>query len=232
MRVFLRLVLVLLVAAGACAAFWFGLVPRAWNPLPPLSLDARPGWFLDARLAALRNDPASCAALLKPPHIEATPIPDNPVTKGCGWVNSFSVGHAGGAAVGLDKATCELAAAVALWLEYEVQPLALEMFGARVESLTDMGTYSCRNIVGSVFWKDWRSQHAIANAYDIGGFTLTGGRSISVLRNWKAPDLEARFLHEVHRRACGYFRVALSPDFNASHKDHFHLDRGPLWTCR
>ncbi|MGI9478102.1 MAG: extensin family protein, partial [Hyphomicrobiaceae bacterium] len=32
--------------------------------------------------------------------------------------------------------------------------------------------------------------------------------------------------------ACHYFRVALSPAFNAAHRDHFHFDRGILWTCQ
>ncbi len=228
----MRLFLLLLLLLMAAAAFWFGVVPLAWSPFARITLDERPGIFVDPRLAMLRRNPALCAAVLKPPHIEATPIRDNPITKGCGWVNSVGVANAGGARVGVDKLTCEMAAAIALWLEYEVQPLAEKMFGARVASLHDMGTYSCRDIIGNVFWKDFRSQHATANAYDVGGFTLADGRTISVLRNWQKPDLEGRFLHEAHRRACRYFRVALSPNFNAAHRDHLHFDRGFLWTCR
>ena len=61
---------------------------------------------------------------------------------------------------------------------------------------------------------------------------LEGGDRISVLKHWKAGGKKAEFLRAVHSGACGYFRVALSPNFNAAHKDHFHFDRGSLWTCR
>jgi len=231
-RVFPRVLLLLLVAFALAAAFWFGRVPPAWSPFATITLSERPGIFVDPRLAMLRRNPALCDAVLKPPHISAARIADNPLREGCGWVNSVSVRSAGGAEVGADKLTCEMAAALALWIEYEVQPLAQKMFGARVASLQDYGTYSCRNIVGNVFWKDFRSQHATANAYDVGGFTLSDGRTISVARNWRKPEAESRFLREAHRRACRYFRVALGPDFNPAHRDHLHLDRGPLWTCR
>lgn len=231
-RVFPRLLFLSLLVLAAGVAFWFGLVPLAWSPFATITLAERPGIFVDPRLAMLRRNPALCEAILKPPHIEAKSIDDNPITKGCGWVNSVSVATAGGARIGVDKLTCEMAAAVTLWIEYEVQPLALEMFGARVASAHDFGTYTCRNIVGNVFWKDLRSEHATANAFDVGGFTLSDGRTISVLRNWKKPDLESRFLREAYRRACRYFRVTLGPDFNTAHRDHFHFDRGFLWTCR
>jgi hypothetical protein len=77
-----------------------------------------------------------------------------------------------------------------------------------------------------------RSQHAIANAVDIAGFVLADGRRIAVKGNWHADTAEGRFLRDVHRRACAYFRVVLGPDHNAAHHNHFHLDRGPLSRCR
>jgi hypothetical protein len=232
MRNFLRLVLVILVAGATLAAFWFGLVPQRWSPLPPISLEARPGWFVDPRLAALRFDPELCQSVLKEPHVDASPIPDNPLKKGCGWVNAVRFSTTGGAKIGVENLTCEMAAAVTLWMEHEVQPLAHEVFGKPVASLGDMGTYDCRNIIGNPFWKDFRSQHATANALDISAFVLEDGRQISVLKDWRGNDPEARFLHEAHRRACRYFRVVLGPDFNEAHRNHFHLDRGPLWTCK
>lgn len=231
-RFVLRSLLVLLILIVVSGAFWFGLVPQRLSPFPPLSLTESAPWFADARLAALRFDPAQCRAILTPPHIEAVPIPDNPIKKGCGWVNSVQVAKAGGAEIGVSKLTCEMAAALALWLEHDVQPLAEELLGARVASVHDMGTYDCRNIVGNPFWKDLRSQHATANAYDIGGFTLTDGRRITVLANWKGPEKEAEFLHAIHRRACRWFRVVLGPEANAAHRNHFHFDRGFLWACR
>ncbi len=191
MRNFLRFVLVILVTGAAIAAFWFGLVPQRFSPFSPISLETRPGWFVDPRLAALRYDPALCQSVLKEPHVDAVPIADNPLKKGCGWTNAVRFSTTGGAKIGVEKLSCEMAAAVTLWMEHEVQPLALEVFGKRVASLGDMGTYDCRNIVGNPFWKDFRSQHATANALDISGFVLEDGRQISVLQDWhgKGPEV-------------------------------------------
>jgi hypothetical protein len=133
---------------------------------------------------------------------------------------------------GFDKLTCEAAVALALWLKQDLQDLALEHFGNRVVAVQSFGTFSCRNIIGNPLWKAWRSQHATANAVDIGGFTLSDGRRISVKGSWHGTGTEARFLRAAHASACRYFHVALSPDFNAAHHDHFHFDRGPLMRCK
>jgi hypothetical protein len=230
-RIFLRTLLGLLVLFAAFAIFWFGLVPQRYSPFAPISLEARPSWFVEFRLAALRRDPELCRAVLRAPHVAATPIPDNPIRNGCGWVNAVRLSAAGGAELGAEQLTCEMAAALALWIEYEVQPLAVAAFGSRVAGLQDMGTYSCRNIVGSEKWAKMRSQHALANAVDIGAFRLADGRQISVAKDWKGKGREARFLRAAHERACRYFRVAIGPDFNPSHWNHFHYDRGILKTC-
>ena len=73
---------------------------------------------------------------------------------------------------------------------------------------------------------------ATANAIDISGFRLASGERISVLRDWRGKGKKAEFLRAVHSGACSYFRVALSPEFNPAHRDHFHFVRGSLRTCR
>lgn len=224
--------LFMLFIAALFGAFWLGLVPQRFSPFSPIALDRPANWFIDPRIAALRHDPALCRAVLKAPYILARPIPDRPVRNGCGWTNGVAVQSAGSAEIGLNPVTCEAAVAFALWVNYDVQPLAKSILGSRVTRIHDMGTYSCRNIVGNVMWKDFRSQHASANAIDVGGFTLEDGRRISVLKDWRGSGPASRFLHEVHDRACRYFRVTLGPDFNAAHKDHFHLDRGFLASCK
>jgi hypothetical protein len=231
-RNLLLFILFLLITIVVFGAFWLGMVPQRYSPFAPLSLERPPGWFLDAKLAILRHDPELCQSVLKEPHIDAAPVPDQPLKDGCGWVNSVRFSQTGGASIGIDKLTCEMAAALTLWVEYEVQPLALATFGKRVTGMQDMGVYSCRNIIGSPLFKFKRSQHATANALDIGGFKLEDGRMISVLKDWKGAGPEAKFLHTVHARACHYFRVAIGPDFNDEHKNHFHYDRGLGWICR
>jgi hypothetical protein len=231
-RLLARLFLVLLIAATTFVAMRLGYIPQRFSPFSPIALDTQPTWFVDTRLAALRLDRPLCEAVLKQPHIDAAAIPDQPYKNGCGWQNAVSFSKAGGARIGAEKLTCEMAAALALWIEHEVQPLAQSTFGARVAVIGDMGIYDCRNILGNPLMKNVRSQHATANAIDISGFTLDGGRQISILRDWTGKGPEAAFLKEVHRRACRYFRVALGPEYNAAHKSHFHFDRGAFSRCK
>jgi hypothetical protein len=228
----LRALLALLLFLAAFAAFWFGLVPQRYSPFATISLADPPTWFVDFRLAALRRDPPTCQGVLQAPHIVASPIADRVQADGCGWTNAVRVSSVGGAEIGLNPLTCEASVALALWLEYQVQPLALEMFGSRVAWMQDMGTYSCRNIIGNKRWVNMRSQHSIANAVDIGAFRLENGKQMSIAHDYKRDSPEGRFLREAHMRACGYFRVAIGPEFNAAHRDHLHLDRGILTRCR
>jgi hypothetical protein len=227
----LRIILVLVVAGGVAAAFRQGVVPPLINPLPALDLGQANPWFVDWRLASLRYDRTLCQRVLVAPHVEAQPIDDNPIHDGCGWVNAVRISTAGGVHAGFDKVTCQAAAALALWLEHDVQQLAEEILGKRVTSVQSFGSYSCRNIIGNPIWRNLRSQHAYANAIDIGAFNLSDGRRISVASHWRGSGPESRFLHAVHGRACRYFRVVLGPDHNAAHHDHFHLDRGPFMRC-
>lgn len=226
------LLLFLLTGAALLAAMRLGYLPQRFNPFPPISLAERPVWFLDTRLAALRLDRPLCDTVLKEPHIDAVSVTDQPYKNGCGWTNAVRFSQAGGARIGAEKLTCEMAAALALWIEHEVQPLAKEILGERVGAIGDMGIYDCRNILGNPLLKNIRSQHATANAIDISGFTLESGKQVSVLRDWQGAKPEARFLKEVHRRACRYFRVALGPEYNAAHKNHFHVDRGAFSRCK
>ncbi|HEU0062636.1 MAG TPA: extensin family protein [Hyphomicrobiaceae bacterium] len=227
----LWLILVVLIGLGGAALLRQGLVPPALNPLPALDLAQSEAWFVDWRLAALKHDPQLCRRILAQPQISAEPIPDNPPKQGCGWTNSVRMSSAGGVHAAFDKATCEAAAALALWLTHDVQAIAQEIFGQRVVAIQSFGSYACRNIIGNPFWKDIRSEHATANALDISGFTLAGGRQIGVLQHWKGTGAEARFLRAVHARACRYFHVVLGPEYNAAHHNHFHLDRGVFWRC-
>jgi hypothetical protein len=231
-RTALRILLLLLALGGCAVIFRQGLLPWALNPLPIVDLAQSNPWFIDWRLAALRHEPGLCKRVLVRPHIEAQPIADHPLQNGCGWSNAIRMFEAGGVHASFDKITCELAAALALWLEHDVQELALAFFGQRVAAIRSFGAFACRNILGNPLWKYSRSEHATANAVDIGGFTFVDGRVISVRSQWNGDSAESRFLKAAHARACRYFRVVLGPEYNAAHHDHFHLDRGPFTYCK
>jgi hypothetical protein len=187
-------ILSLLIVGALSLVFRQGLVPWYLNPLPAIDL-ARPNpWLADWRLAAIRYDRDLCRRILVAPHVAAEPISDRPLENGCGWRNAVRMRAAGGVRASFDKITCEAATALALWLEYDLQHVAQEVLGERVVAVQSMGTYACRNIVGSNFGEHRRSEHAKANAVDIAGFTLASGRAVSVRRHWRGEGAEARFL--------------------------------------
>jgi hypothetical protein len=217
--------------AAAVGVLRQGVIPGRFLPIPAIDLTVKRPWFVDWRLAELRRDPGLCRRVLKEPIIASVGVTDTPMKDGCGITNGVRITRIGGARVDVGRLTCEMAAATALWLTHEVQPAAQKHFGASVASVQHLGTYSCRNIAGSKWLGAWRSEHATANAIDISGFTLTNGKSITLIRDWKGSGSESAFLREIHSAACRYFRVAIGPEFNAAHRDHFHYDRGAIDRC-
>lgn len=127
---------------------------------------------------------------------------------------------------------CAVTAAMALWTRDVVQPLAQKHFGQKVAELENLGSYNCRKIAG----KQAQSQHSTANAIDISAFVLADGTRIALINDWNDGDARSAFLREVRDGSCDYFNTVLSPDYNAAHADHFHLDmaeRAAGWTvCR
>lgn len=202
-------------------------------PLGPPDLRKPADRLTAARLATLTRDPALCAAVLRSGRVAHSPAP--PLSAG-------QCGHAGAVRLRPDALTlrpdspvlgCALAAATHLWLRDVVQPAAQAHFGARVTGLDHMGSYACRPLYGQPGAA--LSEHARANALDVGGFRLSDGRRVLVLRHWNGSAQERAFLREVRDGACRLYGTTLSPDYNAAHADHFHLDmaaRGFGGFCR
>ncbi|MEL6289717.1 MAG: extensin family protein [Pseudomonadota bacterium] len=231
----LKLFLLLVAIAAFIIVFRHGYVPTRYAPFAAVSLDEPSGFFLDWRIAQLADDRDACRRLFDAPQMSVRPVADRGTRPGCGWTNAFRVAEAGRVAIRPAMTMeCPLGAALSLWLEHGVQPAAKKHFGARVTAIRNVGGYSCRTIRGGLGkYFSIRSEHARANAIDIVGFRLSNGRTVSVLRGWpRADQPEGRFLRAVHAAACRYFRVTLGPEANALHRDHFHLDRGPLMSCR
>jgi hypothetical protein len=112
-----------------------------------------------------------------------------------------------------------------------LHPAARQHLGQDVERVIHWGTYSCRNINRRPEGR--RSEHASANAIDVAGFVLADGQEVTVRSDWSGSDpRKAAFLRAVRDGACAFFDVVLSPDYNAAHHDHFHLDMGSYRACR
>ncbi len=213
-------------------ALRFDVLPVRVSDLWPLDLGEPGGWLLDRQLADLRRDPALCRGVLIIPRIVASAVPDRAENTVCGWSNAFRLSAAGRAKLEVGAVTCELAASLALWIEHVVQPAASRHFGRSVTEIEHLGAYACRNIRGSPDDDDTPSEHARANALDIRGFRIADGRRVRVVTHWGDSGAEGRFLAEVHKGGCRYFRVAIGPAYNAAHRDHFHFDRGRWRKCR
>lgn len=224
--------LICTIMAGIAATFWIGLIPARYIPFATLDLTQKDAWFLDLRLAALKSDSALCQAVLSEPNITATPVSNQPYQSGCGWTNAVRISNVGGARLSAAQLTCPMSAALAMWVTHGVQPEAERLLGQKVVAIRHMGTYACRNIVGSRRLKSFRSQHATANAIDISGFILADGTQINVLADWPTSTVRSSFLKAVKDTSCRYFRVSIGPEFNEAHANHFHFDRGSFKTCR
>jgi hypothetical protein len=93
---------------------------------------------------------------------------------------------------------CAMVASLYSWVDKTLQPIALEVFGSPIARLRNASGYSCRNRNGSAHNSDKLSEHAKANAIDIGGFSTADGRAIDVARFW-GPT--ARDIREAERLA-------------------------------
>lgn len=192
----------------------------------PLDLGQPVGLFTGRKLTALTGDAAACRALLTQSGVRFTALP--PRRDGqCGYQDAVRLTSGGArdialSPVGLGMA-CPVAAAVAMWEWNVLAAAARRHFDARVTRIDHFGSYSCRRLYGrdAGAW----SEHATADAIDIAGFRLSDGTRISVARDWSGGGAKAAFLREVRDGACGLFATVLSPDYNAAHRDHFHLDQ-------
>lgn len=196
-------------------------------PWTPLDLGEPVGAFTGRKLTSLTGDAAACRALLSKAGVRFTVLPERRDGEHCGYADGVRFTSGGSRAIGFAPeglgVSCPVAASLAMWEWNVVQPQAERLLGARVATIEQFGSYSCRRLYG----RDegaW-SEHATADAVDVAGFRLADGRQIRVVRDWAGDDAEARFLRAVRDGACDLFATTLSPDYNAAHRDHLHLDQ-------
>ncbi|MGN7935930.1 extensin-like domain-containing protein [Pseudomonas sp. 22447] len=222
----------LLIVGGAVLGVRQGwlAVPPQWNPWAPLDINSPPNLLTRYKLMALRNDPQLCDQALATSILRVVRQADSDPRGNCPLTNVLRVQGSEVALSSSFLASCPLAVAFALFERHALQPAAMAAYGQKVKRVDHLGSFACRNMYGRETGA--RSQHATASALDIAGFRLADGRAISVLRDWPKDNADARFLRQARDGACDMFSVVLSPDYNAAHRNHFHLDVGPWWICR
>lgn len=200
------------------------------NPWAPLDLRDPPGWATRTKLARLKEDVGACRAVLARSDIAFTAL-DAAGEGECARPDRTRLGDYP-LSPDTPPVTCPVAIALELWRRDSVAPAARRILGSDIARIEHLGAFSCRRMYGASEGR-W-SEHATGNAIDIAGFVLEDGRRISVLGDWDGQGTEARFLREVRDGACKSFATVLSPDYNAAHADHFHLDQDGRWSgvCR
>ena len=194
-------------------------------PWTELDLDQPIGLFTGRKLAALTGDAAQCGALLDRAGVDHAVMEPGGADQ-CRYADAVRL-RADRDAIGLVPAavapSCPVVAALKLWEWQVVQPAAQRIYGQPVRSIRHFGSYSCRRMYGR--GQGDFSEHATADAIDVAAFVLKDGKEVRVVRDWTGEGKDADFLHAVRDGACALFSTVLSPDYNAAHRDHFHLDQ-------
>lgn len=172
--------------------------PPASEPVPPVpekkddknakNSAPRPATWKPEEIAAAQ---ARCTAILKDLDAVSTPVP--PIREGqCGAAAPIRLTSLGkNPAVTFSPPAlvdCELAGALAGWLKNDVQSLAMKHLGAKIVRIEVMSDYACRTSAGR--GAKHLSEHAFANAIDIGSFVTEKGQTASVLGGWGTPQRE------------------------------------------
>jgi hypothetical protein len=211
-----------LVFAYGLSRFGVFEIPNEYDPFAVPDLTAEPNILTPFKMKLLDADVQNCriafARVGKPVTIE----PARSEGSECVKQDTIKLTNLSVAKLRTEETRCAIAARLYMWEHNVVQPAAQKYFSEPVAEILHFGSYSCRNMRGS----SSISEHATANAFDVSGFRLKSGRLISIKQQWQGSSPDARFLRDLRRGACDYFNLVLSPDYNADHADHFHVDMG------
>lgn len=215
------LLLVLLAVAAIKIMGWVRAHPQHFRSAP-FSLDHDLGYATRAKLVKLGTADAACFAAMDAANVAYERRPS--VGEGqclasqrmifTGNDDFPTMAPAGAAPA------CAISAGMILWQRDVVGPQAEALFGQPVVKMENMGSYNCRSVRGG----NSASEHSSANAIDISAFILADGTRISLLGDWEDEGAKGAFLRAVRDGACDIFTTTLSPDYNAAHANHFHLD--------
>ncbi|NBW10551.1 MAG: extensin [Caulobacteraceae bacterium] len=227
------------------------LIPDAPKPAPyyPPSM-SRPGQTSYASATGVISQPidgetfrrlrgataslGQCVAELDAARVTFSPTPDRVNSETCGLTDAGVLGPDFGTVARMQPSdvtmTCALAAAVSIWRRQSVEPAAREFFGSDVVQIDHMGVYACRPVNSQAGNRP--SAHSRAAALDFAGVRLRDGTRITVTNDWNDPGPKGQFLHRIRDDACKVFGTTLSPDYNALHHDHLHLEAEASRFCR
>jgi hypothetical protein len=179
------------------------------------------------------HETLACFVDLTRANVRYSPMPDRDYGGGCQVVGAVQLIDIGVPVTNLKAMRCGLARTFTGWARYAVAPAARQILGSDLVRIESFGSYACRNVIGAANVGTRLSGHAIANAVDISAFVLADGRRITIERDWRSQEPAVReFLETIHGSACKRFGTVLSPDYNAAHYNHLHLEDDHAGFCR
>lgn len=230
---FLAVLLIVAALAAVLAPRLQRYLPAGYDPFTPLSVDDPPTFVTRFKLRALTRDPEACRAVLSQARAKGrVAYSDVATTRGsCPLVDPVRVRSFGPVALSSSfLASCPLAVSSAMFVAQSALPQARDQLGSPLTRIDHLGSYACRNIYNRAEGR--LSEHATADALDVAGFHLADGRTVTVLRQWRADDAGGRYLHRIFEQSCRYFGNSLGPDYNSAHAGHFHLGMRGFGLCR
>jgi len=225
---------VLIVVMGSAAALLHpdSPLPDEWNPLTPLDIAAPLSDLTDWKLRQALADDTLCHQVLEASGADITrqaPFEESGLCHIRPRVTLRAVGDARLAPV---ETRCQTALRIAMWERHGLQTAAERHMGSRVREIRHYSSYSCREMRTEAGRISRMSTHATADALDVSGFGLVNGEAVDLRRDWPGSGAKGAFLRDAFQAACLWFPVALGPEFNALHADHFHLQTTGWGLCR
>jgi hypothetical protein len=203
------------------------LAPPQDLPWKPFSLDQPIGLATAGKLSRISADPTACRAALREGGVR---FAEGEVRETGFCSTRDTVRAAGRLAPAAPVMTCPLALGYALWERQVLVPAAREIMNSQLTRVDHYGTYACRTIYGRPGERP--SAHAHAAALDVAGFRFADGRRITVAADFRAGSDAGHFAQAARNGACRVFGTVLSPDYNAAHRDHLHLEGSGYRLCR
>jgi hypothetical protein len=187
---------------------------------------------------ATQSDAAQCLAALKASGAKFTahPTMKQPNKQGCGMPQGVTVtkGPTGIVYSPALEVDCSFAMELPK-IEAVFQEEAKASLGSEIKRIDTLGSYACRPSKGPLTTvyggKGVLSEHAFGLAFDLKTVTTKKGTVVTIAKDWGKSTDKGSFLAPIRRRLLKETEIThvITPDYNAAHHDHLHIDRGLPW---
>ncbi len=225
---------VMLAVPGSIAALFHPKtpLPEEWNPVKPLIIAAPITPLTQWKLRNALSDDAVCFQVLRDGGAKLDLLPPLAESDQCHIRPRVTLSGVGDARLKPVETRCQTALRLAMWEQHGLQVAALRHLGQSVTEIRHYSSYNCRRIRTPGGDDGRMSEHATADAIDVSGFVMQDDSSVDLQQDWPSNTPKSAFLRDAFQSACMWFPIALGPDFNSLHADHFHLQTRGWGYCR